>query len=87
MAMTVSFALLGAFILSITLVPVLAGSFLKARPARRDTWLMRQAHRGYVPLLRRVLARPSITLGVGLLVLAAGGALLTRVGAEFVPRY
>jgi len=32
---------------------------------------LRQARRGYVPLLRRGLARPSITLGAGLLVLSA----------------
>ncbi|MEP6652777.1 MAG: CusA/CzcA family heavy metal efflux RND transporter [Myxococcales bacterium] len=86
MARTVLFALLGAFVLSLTLVPVLASYFLTGRRASDDTWLMRQARRGYVPLLRRVLARPSITLGTGLLVLALGGLLMTRLGAEFVPQ-
>jgi cobalt-zinc-cadmium resistance protein CzcA len=86
MARTVLFALLGAFILSLTLVPVLAAYFLKPRPADHDTWLMRHARRGYLPVLRRVLARPSITLGVGLVVLALGGGIVTRLGAEFVPQ-
>jgi cobalt-zinc-cadmium resistance protein CzcA len=86
MARTVLFALLGAFILSLTVVPVLASYFLHGRPARHETWIMRQARRGYAPLLRRVLARPSITLGVGLVILALGGGLLTRLGAEFVPQ-
>jgi len=86
MAQTVLFALLGAFILSLTLVPVLAAQFLSGRKTAHDTWLMRQARRGYVPLLSRVLKRPSITLGVGLAVLALGGGLLTRLGAEFVPQ-
>ncbi|HXI56414.1 MAG TPA: efflux RND transporter permease subunit, partial [Polyangia bacterium] len=58
MARTVLFALLGAFILSLTLVPVLAGYLLSGRRAAHDTWLMRQARRGYRPLLRHVLARP-----------------------------
>src|SRR6185436_7016877 len=86
MARTVLFALLGAFILSLTLVPVLASYFLSGRRAGHDTWLMRQARRGYRPLLARVLARPSITLGVGLLLLAGGSVVLTRLGAEFVPQ-
>jgi cobalt-zinc-cadmium resistance protein CzcA len=86
MARTVLFALLGAFILSLTVVPVLASYFLKRRPGDHETWLMRKARAGYQPLLGRVLARPSITLGVGLALLAAGGALLPRLGAEFVPQ-
>lgn len=86
MARTVLFALLGAFILSLTLVPVLTSLFLSGKRAGHDTWLMRQVHRAYAPLLRGVLARPSITLAGGLVVLALGGGLLTRLGAEFVPQ-
>jgi cobalt-zinc-cadmium resistance protein CzcA len=86
MARTVLFALLGAFILSLTVVPVLTSLFLSGERAGHETWLMRQVHRGYVPLLRRALARPSIALGLGLVVLALGGGLLTRLGAEFVPQ-
>jgi heavy metal efflux system protein len=86
MARTVLFALLGAFILSLTLVPVLTSFFLSGKRAGHDTWLMRKVHAGYAPLLRRVLGRPSITLAVGLVVLALGGGLITRLGAEFVPQ-
>jgi cobalt-zinc-cadmium resistance protein CzcA len=86
MAQTVLFALLGAFILSLTLVPVLASYLLRGGRATHDTWIMRRARRGYAPLLQRVLKRPSITLGIGLLLLALGGGLITRLGAEFVPQ-
>ena len=86
MATTVLFALLGAFILSLTLVPVLSSHLLLWRPAGHETWIMRQARRGYPPLLLRAMARPAITLGAGLSVLALGGALATRLGAEFVPQ-
>jgi cobalt-zinc-cadmium resistance protein CzcA len=86
MARTVLFALAGAFILSLTVVPVLASYFLTGERGEHETWLMRQARRGYVPLLRRIVARPAVTLGVGLAVLAMGGALATRLGAEFVPQ-
>lgn len=86
MARTVLFALLGAFVLSLTLVPVLASCFLTGRHASHDTWLMRQARRGYLPLLQRALGRPSLVLGIGLVLLSGGGVLLARLGAEFVPQ-
>jgi cobalt-zinc-cadmium resistance protein CzcA len=86
MARTVLFALLGALVVSLTVVPVLASYFLQPGTTEHETWLMRTARRGYLPLLRRVMARPSVTLGVGLVLLALGGALATRLGAEFVPQ-
>jgi cobalt-zinc-cadmium resistance protein CzcA len=86
MARTVLFALLGAFVVSLTVVPVLASYFLQPGPAEHETWVMRTARRGYLPLLRRIMGRPSITVGVGLVLLALGGALATRLGAEFVPQ-
>jgi cobalt-zinc-cadmium resistance protein CzcA len=86
MARTVLFALLGAFLLSITLIPVLASLFLAPRAGEHDPWLMRKARVGYAPILNRVLGRPALTIGVGLAVLALGGALATRIGGEFVPQ-
>jgi cobalt-zinc-cadmium resistance protein CzcA len=86
MAKTVLFALLGAFVLSLTVIPVLASYFLRPGKAEHETWLMRIARRRYWPLLQRVMARPSVTLAVGLVVLALGGATATRLGAEFVPQ-
>ena len=86
MARTVLFALAGAFVLSLTVVPVIASYLLKGGHRDRETWIMQKARRGYAPLLRRVLARPSLVLGGGLVLLALGGALSTRLGAEFVPQ-
>ncbi|HVV48650.1 MAG TPA: CusA/CzcA family heavy metal efflux RND transporter [Polyangia bacterium] len=86
MATTVLFALLGAFVLTVTLVPVLAARFLRPRPAGHETWIMRQVHRGYVPFVRRALSRPAVTAGIGFAVLALAGGLVFRLGAEFVPQ-
>ncbi|MBK7863302.1 MAG: efflux RND transporter permease subunit [Archangiaceae bacterium] len=85
MATTVLLALLGAFILSLTLVPVLASYLVRPAAEHRETWLLRQARRLYAPLFRRAMARPAVTIGLGVLCLAVGVALFFRLGAEFVP--
>ena len=86
MARTVLFALAGAFVVSLTVIPVLASMFLRPAAGDHETRLMRAARRGYLPALRLAMKRPSITLGIGLLLLLLGGGLLTRLGAEFVPQ-
>ncbi len=86
MATTVLYALLGAFVASLTVVPVLASLFLVPREHERHTLVMRWAQRLYAPMLARAARRPSVTVTLGLLVAALGGALATRLGAEFVPQ-
>jgi cobalt-zinc-cadmium resistance protein CzcA len=85
MATTVLLALLGAFVLSLTLVPVLTSYFVNPHAEHRGTWLVRVAERAYEPLLRVSLAKRALTLVTGMLVLAGAVALSSRVGAEFVP--
>ena len=86
MATTVLLALLGAFILSLTLVPVLTSLLVKPSRAHEDTWLLRKAHALYTPLFARAMQHRALTVGVSvvLLVLALGG--FTRLGAEFIPQ-
>ena len=86
MAITVLLSLLGAFILSLTLIPVLTSTFIRPRAGAEETWLLRRAHALYVPLLTKVMARRRLTLSLGLLSLALGAALFTRLGAEFIPK-
>ncbi|MDI3285205.1 CusA/CzcA family heavy metal efflux RND transporter [Polyangium sp. 15x6] len=86
MALTVLLALLGAFILSLTFVPVLASFLIRPTKGEHETWLLRKAHTLYVPLLRRAMRRRWIPLTAGVLALAAAAAVFTRVGAEFVPQ-
>jgi len=86
MARTVLFALLGAFVVSLTVIPALASIFLRPTGAEEETRPMRAARRGYLPLLRAAMKRPSATLAAGLVLLALGAGLLTRLGAEFVPQ-
>ncbi len=86
MATTVLLALLGAFIMSLTVVPVLASYFLVATVEEHDTWLMRQIHKLYTPFLTKTMRRPRAVVAGGMFVLLVGLGLFTRLGAEFVPQ-
>ncbi|AKU94941.1 Cobalt-zinc-cadmium resistance protein CzcA [Labilithrix luteola] len=86
MATTVLLALAGAFILSLTLVPVLTSYLVKPSPEAHDTWLLRKAHALYLPLFRRAMKRRALTVGAAVLALAGAIGLFTRIGAEFVPQ-
>ena len=84
MAIVVLLALAGAFVLSLTVVPVLTSLFVRARP-HGETPLVRLALAAYRPMLRASLRHRMVTLVLGLIALAGGSAIATRLGAEFVP--
>ena len=86
MATTVLFALGGAFILSLTWVPVLASMALRPSARHRETHLMRLAMAVYRPALAVVLRLRRVTLALGVVVLAGGAVLFGQLGAEFVPQ-
>ena len=86
MATTVLLALAGAFLLSLTLVPVLTSYFVRPGHQHEETWLLRQVHRLYVPLLGGALRRRWLLVSGGVATLALAIALFTRIGAEFVPQ-
>lgn len=86
MALTVIFALAGALVVSMTVIPVLCSFFLGGHVKEGDNWLVHQAKRVYAPAL--VLARRFRGLVLGAAVLGFGAAVFefTRLGAEFVPQ-
>ncbi|MDB4991702.1 MAG: Cobalt-zinc-cadmium resistance protein CzcA [Myxococcaceae bacterium] len=86
MATTVLLALLGAFILSLTVVPVLTSYFVKAQLGEHDTWLLRKAHALYAPCLGGAMRHRWLTVGAGVLALALAVALFSELGAEFIPQ-
>ncbi|MBX3250165.1 MAG: efflux RND transporter permease subunit [Myxococcales bacterium] len=86
MALTMLFALGGAFIASLTFVPVLVATFLRNHRETQDPWVVRGLARAYHPLLERALASPRALL-FGCLALLAVTAMIGRdLGAELVPR-
>lgn len=86
MAETVLLALLGAFLLSLTFVPVLASILVRPRRDAQETWLLRKAHALFVPLLGRAMRVRWAIVGAAVLSLAAAVALFARIGAEFTPQ-
>ncbi len=86
MALTVLFALGGAFIASLTFVPVLVASLLRQRPEEKEPLIVRLLHRIYLPVLGWTMAVPRLILVVCLAFLGIAGWIGSRMGAEFVPR-
>lgn len=86
MALTVLFALLGAFVLSLTLVPALASWMLPASMVDRESRIVTYARRIYNPALRVTLRHPMMTAVVATVVLAGSVVFMMTMGSEFVPR-
>jgi cobalt-zinc-cadmium resistance protein CzcA len=85
MALTITFAMAGSLLLSMTLVPVLAALILKPRE-ERDTWLVALAKRAYLPLLAWALDRKKAVVGGAVVLLAGSLALFPFLGREFMPQ-
>jgi cobalt-zinc-cadmium resistance protein CzcA len=86
MAYTVSYALLGALLLSLTIVPVLATYVFRGSYRERDNPVLRWLRRQYGRGLRAALRRAGLTAAVAMVVVAAAFGLGTRLGSEFLPQ-
>ena len=84
MALTITFAMAGSLLLSLTLVPVLAAMILKPKE-EKDTWLVRHAKRLYLPSLDWALERKGIVIGSAMVLLLGSLALFPFLGKEFMP--
>ena len=86
LAFTKTYAMAAAAALSVTLVPVLMGYWIRGRiPDETRNPLNRWMIRAYRPLLDAVLARPKITLVVAALVFLSAAWPISRLGGEFLP--
>ena len=85
MAETMSFALVGALILTLTLVPVLASYWfkkgVKEKVNRPFEWMKRK----YAVQLDWALARPKLTMLIAVLIFGAALLLVPFIGGEFMP--
>ena len=85
MALTVIFALIGALILALTLMPVLCSYFLRGI-SEEDNFLVRAAKAVYRPALDVALRLRWLFVGAAIALFVGAVGLFTRLGAEFVPQ-
>ena len=86
LAFTKTFAMIGATVLSVTLVPVLATFLVRGRVHREEeNPVMRIARRLYEPVLAGALARKKTTLSIALALFLASVVLVAGAGVVLFP--
>ncbi len=85
LALTVSFAILGALLFSLTLVPVLASIFLKDDVPEKEIWIVKKIEHFYLPILYQSIQNPKKVITLAIIGLGASLILATTLGTEFLP--
>jgi len=88
MAQTVAFALLGAFVLSLTYIPMMSAVFLSKTIQNKPNFsdkLMQKVERAYQAILNKVIMFPRTVIAAVLILFAVSIAVLLSLGGEFIP--
>lgn len=88
MALSFSFALLGAMFFGLTWLPVASSIFLrpeKKKPFALTRFVMNLAYRSYDPVIRWSYDHKQVIFGLALASLIGTGIIFSRMGGEFVP--
>src|SRR5262249_2040935 len=85
MAYTVTSALVGSLLFSLTLVPLLCFYLMRKRLPHKDNFIVRFSKRGYEPVLGWVLSHKTAVVAASLLALGAGLFSAGFLGSEFLP--
>ncbi len=89
MALAVSFAIIGALLLSLTYVPAATALFLNKKVDNEKNFsdrLVGKLYSFYEPVVRRALDFRAWVVGVALAVLMVSAWLFTTLGGEFIPQ-
>ena len=86
LALTKTYAMAGAACLSITIVPVLIGFFVRGRiTPEKNNPINRVLIAGYKPFLNKAIQKPKTIIILAILIALTGIWPLTRLGSEFMP--
>ncbi|HEY9050803.1 MAG TPA: efflux RND transporter permease subunit, partial [Gammaproteobacteria bacterium] len=89
LAITISFALLGSLLLSLTVIPVLASMLMKLHNTegheQTENILMRLLKKVYLPVMQWALRHRLIATGIAVAALVAAASLFPSIGKEFMP--
>jgi len=89
MAITFSFALIGAMIFCLTYVPVASAVFLKSKEQSDkniSVRLIKFLNRKYKPSIIWALRRKTVVLSIAVILLIISGFIFSRMGGEFIPQ-
>ena len=86
LATTICFAMAGALLAALTIVPVLCSLLLKGHTTTRDNFCIRAVKRVYLPVLSLALRFRWTTVAVAVAVFIATMFLIPRLGTEFLPQ-
>ncbi len=85
MAMTVIFALIAAFILSLTFIPAMVAIVIRGKVSEKDIFVVRWAKAVYEPVLKWSLKLRWPVAGAAIVAFAASVMLFGTLGQEFAP--
>lgn len=85
MVFTVSFALLGSLLISLTLVPVLCSFFLSGKVTEKESILIQKVRKPYLNLLEKALNHRKQTVMIATLAFIVTLVSIPFLGSEFVP--
>ena len=88
MAQTVSFAILGAFLLSLTYVPMMSALALKKQTGHKPNFsdkIISSIYSVYEPILNRVLQIKASVVAISIALFVASLFIFNSLGGEFIP--
>lgn len=86
LAYTIGFALLGALIFTLTLVPLLCKILLNKNVREKENILVQSLERIYKPALQWSLAKPKLSIGLSVALLVVSLLIGGQLGTEFLPQ-
>ncbi len=86
MAYTVTYALIGALLLSLTYVPVMSAIMFKKKVKEKESPVITYAKKYYVPLLKRILNKRYAVAGIAAAFVAISIIIFPFLGSEFIPQ-
>ncbi len=87
MALTLTFALIGSVLLTLTLVPAMMSFFLDHRLTERHNPVMERINKIYTQVLNLVLSMPKRFMVFAALTLIVSLSLVKQLGTEFMPKF
>jgi cobalt-zinc-cadmium resistance protein CzcA len=89
MAETVAFALVGAFILSLTYVPMMTALTMSKKVDKKPSFadkMMGAIQKRYTPLLEKALSFPKTVMLIAIVLIGVAYLVFGQLGGEFIPQ-